>query len=121
MHFLERIQRHDLDLDTYRGLADILDAMLDEGPVAGLSALDNKEEVMQAFFEAAIARNDLEAQDYVVLLDLKDYIKGAEPDSASALGASLTALLHSCKVRDTVLSALRQGEAVEVAKRLGME
>lgn len=121
VHFLERIQRHDLDLDTYRGLADILDAMLDEGPVAGLSALDNKEEVMQAFFEAAIARNDLKAQDYVVLLDLKDYIKGAEPDSASALGASLTALLHSCKVRDTVLSALRQGEAVEVAKRLGME
>lgn len=121
VHYLERIQRADMNLDTYRGLADILDAMLDEGPVAGISALENKEEVMQAFFDAAMARTDLEAQDFAVLLNLKDYIKGADPDSPSALGASLIAFLHSCKVRDTVLSALRQGEAVEVARRLGIE
>ncbi|MDE6052662.1 MAG: hypothetical protein K2G55_02620 [Lachnospiraceae bacterium] len=121
VHYLERIQSADMDLDTYRGLADILDAMLDEGPVAGLSALENKEEVMQAFFDAAMARTDLEAQDYAVLLNLKDYVKGADPDSASALGASLIAFLHSSKVRNTIQSALRQGEAFEIARRLGMD
>lgn len=121
VHYLARIRSDNLDLDTYRGLADILDAMLDEGPVAGLSALDNKEEVMQAFFDAATARTDLEAQDYVVLLNLKDYIKGADPDSASPLGACLTAFLHASKVRNTILSALKQGESFEIARRLGME
>ncbi|MDE7415527.1 MAG: hypothetical protein K2N44_04295 [Lachnospiraceae bacterium] len=121
VHYLERIQSADMDLDTYRGLADILDAMLDEGPVAGLSALENKEEVMQAFFDAAMARTDLEAQDYAVLLNLKDYVKGADPDSASALGAGLIAFLHSSKVRNTIQSALRQGEAFEIARRLGMD
>lgn len=121
VHYLERIQDHALDLETYRGLADILDAMLDEGPVAGISCVENKEEVMQAFFDAAIARTDLEVQDYVVLLNLKDYVKRANQDSSSALGASLTAFLHSCNVRNTVLSALRRGEAFEIARRLGMD
>ena len=121
VHYLERIQNHDLDLDAYRVLADILNAMLDEGPVAGLSALENKEEVMQAFFDAAMVRTDLEVQDYAVLLNLKDYVKGADSDSASALGASLIAFLHSGKVRNTIQSALRQGEAFDIARRLGMD
>lgn len=72
-------------------------------------------------FDAAMARPDLEAQDYVVLLNLKDYIKGADPDSASALGAGLIAFLHSDKVRSTVLSARKQDEALEIARRLGIE
>lgn len=121
VHFLERIQSGNLDLDTYRGLADILDAMLDEGPVTGISALDNKEEVMEAFCDAAMARTDLEAQDYAVLLNLKDYVKKTNPDSSSALGAVLSAFLHSCHVRNTILSALRQREAFEIARRLGMD
>ncbi|MDE5823843.1 MAG: hypothetical protein K2H91_04060, partial [Lachnospiraceae bacterium] len=48
-------------------------------------------------------------------------VKGADPDSASALGAGLIAFLHSSKVRNTIQSALRQGEAFEIARRLGMD
>jgi len=121
VHYLERIGSRNLDLDTYRGLADILDAMLDEGPVAGLSALENKEEVIQAFLDAAMARTDLEAQDYVVLLDLKDYISNAKQESLSAIDEELSAFLQSEQVKEIVLGALKQGEEFEVARRLGME
>lgn len=121
VHYLERLQSLNLDLDTYRGLADILDAMLDEEPVAGLSVLNDKEEVIRAFLAVTKVRTDLEAQDYATLLDLKDYIERANEASLSVLGMDLSSFLQSDQVRENVLCALKRGEGFEIARRLGMD
>ncbi len=120
VHYLERIQNPALDLEVYRGLANILDAMLDEGPVAGISALENAQEVVQAFFEAAKARTDLEAQDYVPLINLKERIADANEESPSAFYMDLSDFLQSDPVKKTVQSALIRKEGFEIARRLGM-
>lgn len=121
VHYLERIQNKALDLEDYRGLADILDAMLDEGPVVGVSALENAEEIIQAFFAATKIRTDLEAQDYVSLIDLRDYIQDKDGESAAALKEVLTLFLQSKQIKETIQSALEKGEAFEIARRLGMD
>ncbi len=121
VHYLERIQSPALDLEIYRGLADILDAMLDEGPVTGISALEDPEEVMRAFLTAAKARTDLEAQDYTPLIDLKEYMEQTNQESPSGLYVELTDFLQSGQVQETMRSALERKEAFEVARRLGMD
>lgn len=120
VHYLERIQNPILDLEDYRGLADILDAMLDEGPVAGISAFENAEEIMQAFFAAAKIRTDLEAQDYVSLIDLRDYIQEKE-DVSAAFKEELTLFLQLKQVKETIQRALEKGAAFEIARRLQMD
>lgn len=121
VHYLERIQNPALDLETYRGLADIFDAMLDEGPVSGISAFENAAEIMQAFFAAAKMRTDLEVQDYVPLIDLRDYIQTNGSESLSALKEELTLFLQSKQVTETIQYALEKGKAFETARRLGMD
>lgn len=88
-----------LDLETYRGLADILDALLDEGPVTGISALENPEEVMRAFLTAAKARTDLEAQDYKPLVNMKEYMEQANQELPSELYVELADFLQSALER----------------------
>ncbi len=99
VHYLERIRRPVLDLETYRGLADILDALLDEGPVTGISALENPEEVMRAFLTAAKARTDLEAQDYKPLVNMKEYMEQANQELPSELYVELADFLQSALER----------------------
>ena len=79
-------------MESYRGLADILDAMLDEGPVVGISAFEeNAIEIIQAFLAATKMRTDLEASDYTTLLDLKDYLqKNKDSESFVTLCEELT-------------------------------
>lgn len=107
-----------LDLEIYRGLADILDAMLDEGSVTGISALEDPEEVMRAFLTAAKARTDLEAQDYTPLIDLKEYMEQTNQESPSGLYVELTDFLQSGQVQETMRSALERKEAFELARRI---
>lgn len=120
IHYLERIENPTLDLEDYRGLADILDAMLDEGPVVGISAFENAEEIMQALFAATKIRTDLEAQDYVSLIDLRDYIQEKE-DVSAAFKEELTLFLQSKQVKETIQRALENGKAFEIARRLQMD
>ena len=123
VHYLQRIQNPALDLESYRGLADILDAMLDEGPVVGISAFEeNAIEIIQAFLAATKMRTDLEASDYTTLLDLKDYLqKNKDSESFVTLCEELTLFLQSNQVKETIQCALKKGEAFEIARRLGMD
>lgn len=123
VHYLQRIQNPALDLESYRGLADILDAMLDEGPVVGISAFEeNAIEIIQAFFAVTKMRTDLEASDYTTLLDLKDYLqKNKDSESFATLCEELILFLQSNQIKETIQCALKKGEAFEIARRLGMD
>ena len=58
-------------------IRDIIDALLDEGPVIGLSALDKKEEIIMVFLNE-LNKVSLSHPDYVVIEHICDYFKDKE-------------------------------------------
>ena len=58
-------------------IRDIIDALLDEGPVIGISALDKKEEIVMVFLNE-LNRIPLSQADYDVIENICDYFKDKE-------------------------------------------
>ena len=58
----------------YQGMADIISALLDEGPVPGISEIEEREELLRLFLQVTSNRNDLDSEDYGKILELIDYL-----------------------------------------------
>lgn len=58
-------------------IRDIIDALLDEGPVIGISALDKKEEIIMVFLNE-LNKIDLSQDDKIVIEHICDYFKDKE-------------------------------------------
>ena len=48
-----------MSYDLYSGMSDIISALLSEEPVAGISAIDEREELLQIFVDITSKRTDL--------------------------------------------------------------
>lgn len=119
-----------MDHSLYAGMAKILAALLDEGPVPGISAIGGGDELIRTFLEISARRYDLDAADYDVILDLKDYLsqwdEGAEGEGlaqeAPLLLKQAEAILGE-RAREAVIKAMAQGNngAFNTARRMGID
>lgn len=100
--------------EDFIGLRDIIDALLDEGPRAGISAIENAGEVLAEFLNKASGR-ELCIDDYEVIRNIRQF---AEDDEK--LAALCEEILNSEKCRECVKLAVKEGRAVELAKELGI-
>ena len=104
--------------NEYRGLALLIDGLLDEGPVPGISALNEPEKVLQRFIEIA-PEYDLRVQEYEVILKILDRAEQEEHNDP-ALAKACEAILHSRKCRDTVSKAVVKGKGLQLADILNI-
>ena len=109
--------REPMNHDLYSVMSDIISALLDEGPVAGISAIDEREELLQVFTEATSKRTDLQAVDYGTILDLMDYLE--EEIHVPLLYEQVKKLLDQ-KAKSTVIKELQERKSFEIAKRMGL-
>lgn len=58
--------------EDFKALRDLIDALLDEGPCAGISAVENSEETLELFLNKASGR-ELNADDYAVIRNIRNY------------------------------------------------
>ena len=62
-----------LSLEQFRGCSAILEAMLEEQPMPGLSALEDGEALLEKFLSLLIMRSDLTDDDKKIIAKIKDY------------------------------------------------
>ncbi len=104
--------------EEFTGLRDLLEALTDEEPVTGLSAIRDREAVVLRFLDTARAL-PLEAADYVTVRHLRDWFD--ESGTGAPVVKACQELLSTPDCRAAVTAALQTGEAVDLAEELGIE
>ncbi len=101
--------------EDFHGIRDIIDALLDEGPCAGISRVENAGEVLVEFLKTASSR-ELDIEDYEAVRNIRNYDE--EKGNVTALCAEI---LSSEKCRECVTLAVKDGKAIELANELGID
>ena len=102
----------------YKGILRIMDAMLDEGPVIGISALEKPESVLLTLLEKA-EEFPLEGEDYRIIFNIRTYCTEAEPPLKKAAQKADT-ILHSPACHQAVTEAVENGNCLSLAEELGI-
>ena len=101
--------------EEYRALLVMFDALLDEGPVPGISRVENAEEMLLRLLELS-DRYELDMREYSHILRIKDW---AEEDGGfPAVADSCDRILKSPACADAVMKAAENGEGLELAEYL---
>lgn len=101
--------------EDFKALRDLIDALLDEGPCAGISAVENSEETLELFLNKASGR-ELNADDYAVIRNIRNY-DGENGKIAALCGE----IINTEKCRECVFNAVKNGELIELAADLGLD
>lgn len=101
--------------EDFRGIRDIIDGLLDEGPCAGISRVENAGEVLAEFLKKASVR-ELDIDDYEVIRNIRGY-----DEENRNITALCDELFNSEKCRECVKTAVQKGEAIELALILGID
>lgn len=101
--------------EDFHGIRDLIDALLDEGPCAGISEVANAGEVLAEFLKRASGR-ELDINDYEVVRNIRNYDE--EDGNITGLCAEI---FNSEKCRECVKIAVKDGMALELAKELGID
>ena len=112
-----RILEGNMTREQYGFMTGLMAGLLDEGPVRGISACENPEEVLNAFLRQS-GRFELTAADYSVIAQILDYAKEHSLDAAAAVAGEL---LESQACRAVMQREMEKGEGLRLAKRLGMD
>ena len=104
-------------LDEFKGIADIIDGLLDEGPVNGISELENAKKILFRFLEIA-HEYELTADEYNVILTIKEWAEDEEEGNMPDVAEKAKEILNSAVCRKVIEKALEDGEAVRLAKEL---
>ena len=113
----ERILMNHPTREEFAGIRNIIDALLDEGPVRGLSAIENGEEVITAFLdEAQRIGNDLASgltlEDYEVI----NHIRSHYAEKAKKHEDAATAFLEKANMSGKDSVAPEDDEAAGMAR-----
>ncbi len=100
--------------EEFSGIRDILEGLLDEGPVRGISRIENSEEVIRLFLSEA-ENQELELRDYEVIFAILQHTD----DENSQTAAKNLLFTDSC--RTAVMEAIRKGKDISLAAYLDLD
>ena len=104
--------------ETYKALLKLINALLDEGPVRGISLLEDPEKTLLRLTELA-GQYELDTDDYQVFLSLRHWADDRE-EPIRSLSSACIDLLHSEHCLRLVREAVKRGKALELAEELGI-
>lgn len=110
----DRLKDPQLDETMFSGITGILQALLNEGSVLGLSTLGNDEEVLSLYLEQC-QRFSLTISQYELLFAISTY-----DDEFVAVNQEARRLLESQHCQQVVKAAVEKGEGISLAQSLGL-
>ena len=105
--------------DEFRKAGVILDALISEGPVKGISGIENREEAVGNYLARA-KENELDAADYERILRISKWA-ALEYNGFDELCADCGDLLASEECAQAIREGLEQGKGLEVAEALEID
>lgn len=116
---VESLLEEELDGEEVSAVLRIIDAMLDEGPVIGISALEDPADCLSKVLRHALKMEAPEAEDYLTVKKIADWLEDndyGQEEAASFAGA----VLADEKCRRTVERQVEKGCYIELAQKLGL-
>lgn len=115
----EEILNRSLTKEEFRGIGDIIDGLLDEGPVPGISQIENAEEKIKAYLRQADTLAS-ELDDYEVIRAIRLHFEDEET-AILELVSLCNEVLDTQKCRGTVQEALKEGRGIGLAQDLNLD
>lgn len=112
----ELLRNPDLSDEDFTGIANLIDALLDEGPCTGISAVENNSEILAEFLNTAQSRT-LSIDEYVIIRNIRVKFEDENPD----LSAKCSQILNTEICRECVRNAEKSGSVIPLAKELGID
>jgi len=104
--------------EQFRYIGKIIDALLDEDAVQGLSALDKRKDIIMVFLNEA-KKMPLVIEDYMVIYNIYKYFEEIS-DSENILSECVKNL-NSSQARTKILNAVKKGKAIDLAIMVGID
>lgn len=119
INITELVKDKNITNKTYKNLGKLISNLLKEGPVDGISALENKDDVIEQYLlRAAEQKND--TYDYEIIYDILKYVHELNDNPKQYHLKQLCGdLLVTVQCRKTIENALEEGNGFYLAK--GME
>ncbi|MBR5995989.1 MAG: hypothetical protein IK026_05380 [Eubacteriaceae bacterium] len=105
--------------EEFSAIGRIIGALLDEGPVPGISEIENAEKSILAYLSLADGFS-LDIEDYKNILDLKNWAADEDVD-LPAVSDRCAEIIASDKCRETVLRSVKTGNGIRIAEALGID
>lgn len=100
--------------EEFHGAGEILESLIQEGPCAGISAIEEADELILRFLNQAENQN-LDVSDYEIIFNISDYTK-----LSSSLKEKCRSFLETKECTDCVNKAVTEGKGFLLAKKLGL-
>ena len=110
----EEVLRNNPSYEELRGIGDIIEGLLDEGPVTGISGIEDPDECISLYLDAARSV-ELTLDDYVVIYGIRTYYRELISDKCP-IALKCRTLLDTYRAWCLIKDAAARGEYVEMAK-----
>lgn len=109
----------ELSYETYHALAMLIEELLDEGPVPGISQIENKMLILQQFLDHS-AKQKLTVDDLEVVLLIAQWCDDLPTDEGKSIKEKAEAILFDSKNIGVVQEAIKNAYGFWLAEKLGL-
>ena len=119
INLVEILNEDKISNKKFNDISYLMNALLDESAITGISALENRELLIERYLEKAKYLSSTE-DDYHAVMTLKEYIKNNK-EINDELIKICDEILNSEKTRNNVKELLKEGYGYNIAKYLGID
>ena len=119
INLVEILNEDKISSKKFNDISYLMNALLDESAITGMSALEDRELLIERYLEKAKTLASAE-EDYYAIITLKEYIKNNK-EINNELIKICDEILNSEKTRNIVKELLKEGYGYNIAKYLGID
>ena len=119
INLVEILNEDKISNKKFNDISYLMNALLDESAITGISALEDRELLIERYLEKAKTLSSTE-DDYSAVMTLKEYIKNNK-EINNDLIKICDKILNSEKTRNNVKELLKEGYGCNIAKYLGID
>ena len=119
INLVEILNEDKISNKKFNDISYLMNALLDESAITGISALENRELLIERYLEKAKYLSSTE-DDYSAVMTLKEYIKNNK-EINNDLIKICDKILNSEKTRNNIKELLKEGYGCNIAKYLGID
>ena len=105
--------------EEFTAVGNIIYALLDEGPVTGISELENAQDILMSYL-ARSEEFDLDIEDYETVFEIWGWASGKEMTFSAVVDRCME-ILSSVSCEECVRSAVMTGKGYRIADMLGID